>query len=444
MSGPTARTSTRTEPPDVRNRAVDLVRVVALAGVVLGHWLKQGWYVDGAGELHRSGLLAVAPWTHPLTWLFQVMPLFFLVGGFANATSYRHARERGESYATWLAHRTGRLTTPLLPLLALWVVAEPVASQAGREDWAAAASRTAMTPLWFLATYVVVVALVPLTLGAWERWGAATLLVGVVPPLLDWLSLSRDEPRMAALNALLVWGLLHQVGYAWRDRLHPSRRVLLLVAGAALSVDVLLVSVGPFAVSMVGVEGYGVSNTVPPRTPLLLLGVAAACLVLSCEPTLRRVAERPRVWSAVVLLERRVMTIYLWHPTALGLAGLVALLAGGTGLHALPASGEWWAQRPAWLLVLLATTTALVLLVGRWEEPRPVPAYEVPVAVPLTEVAVLVAGVAVLARLGLVEAPGWPDPWTVATLLLVALAALDRVLRPGLHRTTVDTPRPST
>ena len=26
-----------------RDRVVDLVRVLALAGVVVGHWLKQGW-----------------------------------------------------------------------------------------------------------------------------------------------------------------------------------------------------------------------------------------------------------------------------------------------------------------------------------------------------------------------------------------------------------------
>jgi hypothetical protein len=69
--------------PAERNRVVDLVRVLALCGVVLGHWLKQGWYVDDSGILRRAGLLGIAPWTHPLTWIFQVIPLFFVVGGYA-------------------------------------------------------------------------------------------------------------------------------------------------------------------------------------------------------------------------------------------------------------------------------------------------------------------------------------------------------------------------
>jgi hypothetical protein len=57
----------RTRPD--RSRAVDLVRVLALGAVVVGHWLKQGWYVDAAGGLNRAGLLGIATWTHPLTEL---------------------------------------------------------------------------------------------------------------------------------------------------------------------------------------------------------------------------------------------------------------------------------------------------------------------------------------------------------------------------------------
>ena len=88
-----------------RNRVVDLVRVLALGGVVLGHWLKQGWYVDHE-TLHRAGLLGIAPWTHPLTWIFQVIPIFFIVGGYANAVLAARAT-RGTRYGPWLAGRVG-------------------------------------------------------------------------------------------------------------------------------------------------------------------------------------------------------------------------------------------------------------------------------------------------------------------------------------------------
>jgi hypothetical protein len=82
------------------------VRVLALCDVALGHWLKQGWYVDDGGILHRAGLLGIAPWTHTITWSFQVIPLFFVVGGYANAISWRHAQAEGSRYGTWLAGRT--------------------------------------------------------------------------------------------------------------------------------------------------------------------------------------------------------------------------------------------------------------------------------------------------------------------------------------------------
>ena len=135
-----------------RNPVVDLVRALALLAVVLGHWLKQGWYVDAGGTLHRAGLLGVAPWTHPLTWVFQVMPLFFLVGGYVNALSWRHARDRGIRYGPWLAGRVGRLTRPLLPLLAFWVVVVPLAPVVGLDgEWLRIASLTSLVPTWFLA-----------------------------------------------------------------------------------------------------------------------------------------------------------------------------------------------------------------------------------------------------------------------------------------------------
>ena len=116
-----------------RNPVVDLVRATRpRRRWCSGHWLKQGWYVDDAGSLHRAGLLGVAPWTHPLTWVFQVMPLFFLVGGYVNALSWRHARDRGvRATAPWLAGRVepadppagpaprllGRASVPVAPLV---------------------------------------------------------------------------------------------------------------------------------------------------------------------------------------------------------------------------------------------------------------------------------------------------------------------------------------
>lgn len=70
--------------PATRDRYVDLLRVASLGAVVLGHWLMAAVTPDGVGNL-----LAVVPALQPLTWLLQVMPVFFFVGGFSHALSYR-------------------------------------------------------------------------------------------------------------------------------------------------------------------------------------------------------------------------------------------------------------------------------------------------------------------------------------------------------------------
>src|SRR5262245_14027741 len=78
--------------PATRDRYVDLLRVASLAVLVLGHWLMAVITVDAAGRVGVGNLLALEPRLQPLTWAFQVMPVFFFVGGFSHALSYRSLR----------------------------------------------------------------------------------------------------------------------------------------------------------------------------------------------------------------------------------------------------------------------------------------------------------------------------------------------------------------
>jgi hypothetical protein len=416
-------------PPD-RNRVVDLVRVLALSGVVLGHWLKQGWYVDSGGTLHRSGLLGIAAWTHPLTWIFQVIPLFFVVGGYANAVSWRNARSEGHTYGTWLAARTRRLTTPLAPLMMFWVVVAPAAPLLGLDrQWLRIGSLTSLVPIWFLATYLVVVATVPVTMAAWDRWGWLTLVAGVLALPVDALSLRLDSQALGALNLLIVWGTLHQFGYAWRDgTFRANTRAMLMLLIGGLTGTMALVWLGPYGVSMVGVDGYGVNNTNPPRVTLLLLGCALVGLTLLSEPTLDRLAHRPRVWRATVALEARMMTIYLWHLTALVILGAGSLWLDGAGLHDRPNSPDWWAARPLWICLLAATTAAIVVVVGRFEDPptRRVTDFHSPV-LPLVQVGLIVVLLSLLAADGLGASARVPEPWLLVLGTLATLTGLGRL-----------------
>ncbi len=94
--------------PDERNRYVDFLRAVSILMVVTGHWLIVALYYQD-GSLTPGDLLEIKPGTQWLTWLFQVMPIFFIVGGYANAVSLESARRRGVGYAGWLAARLHRL-----------------------------------------------------------------------------------------------------------------------------------------------------------------------------------------------------------------------------------------------------------------------------------------------------------------------------------------------
>ncbi|WP_228941647.1 acyltransferase family protein [Nocardioides sp. Leaf374] len=409
-----------------RNLAVDVVRVSALLTVVAGHWLKQGLYVDDSGVLMRSGLLARAEWTHPLTWLLQVMPLFFLVGGYVNARSWRHARGRGDTYGTWLSGRLSRLTRPLVPLLLLWSLAAPLSlALAPQRRWLEVGSDTSLRATWFLAVYVVAVAAVPLTDALWLRWGWRSIAAPCVAvAVVDLAQIATGSMAVGALDVVLVWGTVHQLGYCWLDRRRsPRPAVLGTAAVAAVAAAVGLVAVGPWGVSMVGVSGFGLNNTYPPRLPLLLLGLAQAAVVLAVEPWLQRVGAVRGVAALLLAVGPRSMTVYLWHLTVLSLLAAGSLALGGLGLHAYPATAAWWVLRPAWLGVLVLATALVVLVLGRVETaPTHVPRRRRPL-VPLAEVGVVCAGVGAMAAYGL----GQPDGtvrWPLAPLTALALLAL--------------------
>ncbi|HSO65177.1 MAG TPA: acyltransferase family protein, partial [Ornithinibacter sp.] len=248
--------------PDSRNRVVDLLRAAAILVVVLGHWLIAAVTVR-EGDLVIGHLLELAPWTHPLTWVFQVMPVFFLVGGYANALSWRSARRRGETYAGWLRARLRRLLTPVVPLLLVWLAAVSVAFAAGvPASTLRTASQVALVPTWFLAAYVVVCAVGPATLWLWERtgwWSVAGVLA--LGGLVDLVSLADDNLAVGFANYLVVWASVHQLGYAWLDgRLAGTGRRLGLAA-VGLGGTAVLVWAGPYPVSMIGLDDAVVNNS---------------------------------------------------------------------------------------------------------------------------------------------------------------------------------------
>jgi hypothetical protein len=337
--------------------------------VVIGHWLMAGPWVDDEGS-HLDHLLTTSPWTHWLTWIFQVMPIFFFVGGYSNGISWQAARRDATPYAVWLRGRLSRLCAPVIPLLIFWAVAAAVAQAAGLPaEMIRLGSISALIPTWFLAVYLVVVMLVPLAHAAWQRFGMASICAPVAgAAALDALYFGADVRTPAWANYLLIWGAVHQLGFAWQAGRCVGRARAALCCAGGLLLLIALTELGPWPRSLVGVPGEAISNTTPPHLPLLALCAFQFGAVLLAEPALRRWLNRPTPWTATVLVNGSIMSLFLWHSTAMMLCIGLAIGSGGLGLGLDPGSGAWWALRPVWLVVYAAATAFFLLLFARLEQ----------------------------------------------------------------------------
>ena len=262
--------------PASRDRYVDFLRAFAIVMVVVGHWLAV-MITFRDGRLGGEHVLAVLPWTHWLTWLFQVMGIFFLVGGYANAASWDSTRRRGDGYADWLGSRATRLLRPTTVFIVVGVPIAAAARLAGLDpEMVRLAAWVVAISLWFLAVYLAVVALTPAMLAAHRRWGLAVpAALTVVAAGFDALRLSAGVGYLGVANFLVVWLILPQLGFAWRDGTltrTPARPWLLFLGGSVALAA--LTTVGPYPISMVGVPGAEVQNTSPPTVALLALAVA--------------------------------------------------------------------------------------------------------------------------------------------------------------------------
>ena len=425
----------------LRNSAVDFYRVSGVVLIVLGHWLA-GSVTYHDGTFGRQNPLVDQPWTQWLTWLFQAVPTFFLVAGYAAAVSWTHRRAaEGVSRETWLRHRLARVLGPSTVYVALVsaVVLVLAACRVAGSTLEYAGWAVAMH-LWFLAVYLAVVSLTPIAIAAQRRWGLlvpAVLAVGV--GTVDAASLAGHVPHLGWLNYLFCWMALYQLGIAWRKGLLAGRRPVLLAAGSAVALA-LLIWLGPYPVSMIGVPGQVLQNSAPPSVAMLAFGCAQAGLVISLAPGLNRALRAGPVQRVLARANSNVMALYLWHMIPVV---IVAVVGYPAGLLPQPVEGtaQWWLVRLEWVVILSLVTAvelallwwgrrffsaplpALAMFRGRWAEP-----------IMLAGASMAAYGLALFAADGF--APYGHVPWLTAVIfavgvLLVYLANVERKPQPA-------------
>ena len=385
--------------PATRDRYVDLLRAVSICAVVFGHWFIGIIHVeDGLVSLTSAVGVTSGLWLG--TWLFQVMPVFFFVGGFSNLTAYDATRRRGGTTGEFVRGRVVRLLRPSAVFLGLWVLvqvglhAADVGRAAGPPLWGDTrllrgmlppAQTVPFGPLWFLGFYLVVVIAAPWLFALHRRFGLAVpIAMAASVVVVDVVGFGLGLHGFRYLNIAPVLLFPHQLGFFYAEGRFGSRRLQWAMVIGGLAALVLLTTpwafqafgdarfewfpgLGQYPKSLLGTDVEAISNAYPPTVCFLLGGVWSIGAVMLLRPVASRWLERAGVWKATIFANAIIMTLFLWHMTAYLLA-ILALWPLGFGRQQ-DSTARWWIERPVWVLVPGLILAVIVALVGRFERP---------------------------------------------------------------------------
>ncbi|MEV5201651.1 acyltransferase family protein [Streptomyces sp. NPDC053720] len=350
-------------PGRVRDPFIDIIRALCVLAVISQHWLMPVLAYEN-GNLSTGNALASPGWWI-VTWLTQVMPMVFFAGGAANFFSFRSAK----SVRTWLRSRIARLLVPVIPLAAVWLLLPHALIGAGvPEQPVLMAGKIAGQLLWFLAVYVLVVALTPVMFNWYRRYGWRVIGVLAVCALVVDVLRFEVGPAIGFVNALFVWLAAHQFGFHYADgglRMRNARASLGLAA-VGFGLTAAAVFFGPYPASMIGMPGAPVSNMSPPTALMLSLTIGQLGLWLTLKPVITRFAERPQATAFLQWCGARFMTLYLWHMPALVMTAGIAIVGLGFSTPT-PGSPLWFAVAPLWVGVAGFFLVCFTRVFGRFE-----------------------------------------------------------------------------
>jgi hypothetical protein len=352
-----------TSTPADRDRAIDVIRIVSLVGVVVGHTV-MAISVIRNNVLIWDNLLTTSTTFQALTWIFQIMPLFFFAGAAACVSSWRP----GSNWGGWLMKRCTRLFRPVFYYLAFWAVALIALFQVLPRHVYDPIAGVSIQLLWFLGAYVLVLAAIPALsrITTTTRLAVGVIAVYGVVAAIDAIRLHWPAGAPLGYVNFAVWLIPAMFGVAYRRRL-LSGRAALGTAVALFAVDVALVWWGPYDLSLVGLTGQRLPNMSPPSLLLAGHAIVLSALAIAAAPAIARWAGRPRVWWWTAVGNSGAMTLYLWHMPALL---SVHLLFDYLGLPRYPGHPSFVTITVAQLLLLVTAVAVLFVTLRPLENNR--------------------------------------------------------------------------
>ena len=369
---PLMTSATPGEPAPARPRDpyVDFLRAFSLLVVVIWHWAFTilVWRSDGP---HATSPLGFTRGLWLATWLLQVMPLFFFVGGYVHLRSWESAQRRGVRMWPFVRKRMRQLLVPAGTVLIAWIALGSLIGTYFDLQGYAQVVKLIVSPLWFLGVYLGLIALLPIAFWLHRKAGVLVLVwLGGGAMLVDVLRFHHGLDLVAWFNMLLVWGLAHQAGFFYQKIVDAPRHNDWALLWTGLFGLVGLVASGLYPGSMVGVPGERFSNVGPPTfviVALLLFQIGVAELL---RPRMLVMLRKPRWRRANALINNFAMPLYLVHTTGMALFLFLMLLAFGLEMNERAnVDAGWWLTRPLAIAGPLLCTIP-VLWVFRWVQRR--------------------------------------------------------------------------
>ena len=364
-----------------RDRYIDFLRAFSLLVVVAWHWVFTIviWKDDGP---HATSPIGFTTGLWAATWLLQVMPLFFYVGGYSHLVSWQKAQAKGERLGSFVFKRLKRLAVPAIALFVVWVAAGIALGAIFNLEWMGRAVLLVVSPLWFMGVYLGLVALLPVFLWLHQRWDSIVLVFfAAAAGTVDILRFRYHHEWLGILNMITVWGLCHQLGFFYQRLVHATRRADWTLLWAGLAGLAGLVFSGLYPGSMVGVPGER-SNMAPPTLCIIALVLFQAGVAEVLRPRMEARLQRVR-WAKInETINRFSMPLFLFHTTGMAMHRAVKYALAGEKNEPRAPDGWWWLSRPLAFIGPLLFTLPVIFLFGRqWVRPKRGAAPE-PTAVP--------------------------------------------------------------